>query len=105
MGRCKTPYSPQPDNYRDVFKDGFTNNNSIAITNGTEKNSIRLAYTNMNYGGYLENYKQNKHNFSFSGNFKVHERLTFDAVHLIQHVRYENMPTRIDRVSNYPDAP
>lgn len=98
----KRPYSPQPDNYRDVFKDGFTNNNSIAITNGTEKNSIRLAYTNMNYGGYLENYKQNKHNFSFSGNFKVHERLTFDASISFNMSDTKNMPTRIDRVSNYP---
>lgn len=75
----KRPFSPQPNNYRDIFKDGFTNNNSISITNGSDKNNIRLSYTNMNYAGYLENFKQNKHNFSFSGNFKVHEHLTFDA--------------------------
>ncbi|MFV0581241.1 MAG: TonB-dependent receptor plug domain-containing protein, partial [Parabacteroides gordonii] len=98
----KRPYSPQPNNYRDVFKDGFTNNNSIAITNGSDKNSIRLAYTNMNYGGYLENFKQNKHNFSFSGNFKVHERLTFDASVSFNISETKNPPTRIDRVSNYP---
>ena len=71
----KRPFSPQPNNYRDIFKDGFTNNNSISITNGTDKNNIRLSYTNMNYAGSLENFKQNKHNFSLSGNFKVHERL------------------------------
>lgn len=98
----KRPYSPQPNNYRDVFKDGFTNNNSISITNGSDKNSIRLAYTNMNYGGYLENFKQNKHNFSFSGNFKVHERLTFDASVSFNISETKNPPTRIDRVSNYP---
>ena len=98
----KRPYSPQPNNYRDVFKDGFSNNNSISITNGTDKNSIRLAYTNMNYGGYLENFKQNKHNFSFSGNFKVHERLTFDASVSFNISETKNPPTRIDRVSNYP---
>lgn len=98
----KRPYSPQPNNYRDIFKDGFTNNNSISITNSTEKNSIRVAYTNMNYGGYLENFKQNKHNFSFSGNFKVHERVTFDAAVSFNISDTKNQPTRIDRVSNYP---
>lgn len=98
----KRPYSPQPDNYRDIFKDGFTNNNSIAITNGTDKNNIRVAYTNMNYGGYLNNFKQNKHNFSFSGNFKVHERITFDASVSFNIADTKNPPTRIDRISNYP---
>lgn len=98
----KRPFSAQPNNYRDVFKDGFTNNNSISITNGTEKNNIRLGYTNMNYGGYLQNFDQNKHNFSFSGNFKVHERLTFDAAVAFNMSETNNQPTRIDRVSNYP---
>ncbi|MBS6574285.1 SusC/RagA family TonB-linked outer membrane protein [Parabacteroides goldsteinii] len=98
----KRPFSPQPNNYRDIFKDGFTNNNSISITNGTDKNNIRLSYTNMNYAGYLENFKQNKHNFSLSGNFKVHERLTFDAAVSFNISDTKNPPTRIDRVSNYP---
>lgn len=98
----KRPFSPQPDNYRDIFKDGYTNNNSISITNGTDKNNIRLSYTNMNYAGYLENFKQNKHNFSLSGNFKVHERLTFDASVSFNISDTKNPPTRIDRVSNYP---
>lgn len=98
----KRPFSPQPNNYRDIFKDGFSNNNSVSITNTTDKSSIRLGYTNMNYGGYLQNFKQNKHNFSLSGNFKVHERLTFDAAVAFNISDMQNPPTRIDRVSNYP---
>lgn len=98
----KRPFSPQPNNYRDIYKDGFTNNNSVSITNGSDKNNIRLSYTNMNYAGYLENFKQNKHNFSFSGNFKIHERLTFDASVSFNISDTKNPPTRIDRVSNYP---
>lgn len=98
----KRPFSPQPNNYRDIFKDGFTNNNNIAITSATDKNSLRLSYTNMNYGGFLENFKQNKHNFNFSGNFKLHERLTIDASVSFNISDTKNQPTRIDRVSNYP---
>lgn len=98
----KRPFSSQPNNYRDIFKDGFSNNNSVSITNTTDKTSIRLGYTNMNYGGYLQNFKQNKHNFSLSGNFTVHERLTFDAAVAFNISDMQNPPTRIDRVSNYP---
>lgn len=98
----KRPFSSQSNNYRDIFKDGFSNNNSVSITNTTDKTSIRLGYTNMNYGGYLQNFKQNKHNFSLSGNFTVHERLTFDAAVAFNISDMQNPPTRIDRVSNYP---
>lgn len=96
------PFSPQPDNYRDIFKDGYTNNNSISITNGNEKGSLRLSYTNMNYGGFLPNMTQHKNNFNFSGNMKIHERLTVDASVAYNMSNTHNPPTRIDRVSNYP---
>jgi iron complex outermembrane receptor protein len=98
----KRPFSPQPDNWKDVFKDGFTNNNSIAITNGTEKSNYRVSYTNMNYGGYLKNFKQNKHNFSLAGNFKMSDRVSLDASISFNISDTKNPPTRIDRVSNYP---
>lgn len=96
------PFSPQPNNYRDIFKDGFTNNNSIAISNSAERTNFRLSYTNMNYGGYLPNMKQNKHNFNFSGNFKLHERVTIDASVSYNISETKNNATRIDRVSNFP---
>lgn len=96
------PFSPQPNNWKDIFKDGFTNNNSIAITNGNEKSNFRVSYTNMNYQGFLENFKQTKHNFSLAGNFKLSDRITFDASISFNISDTKNPPTRIDRVSNYP---
>lgn len=96
------PFSPQPDNYKDIFKDGYTNNNSVAISNQTDKSNYRVSYTNMNYGGYLENMSQHKHNFSLSGNFKLSDRISFDAVVMYNIDKKHNAPTRIDRVSNFP---
>lgn len=96
------PFSPQPDNYKDIFKDGYANNNSVAISNRTDKANYRVSYTNMNYGGYLENMSQHKHNFSLSGNFKLSERITFDAVVMYNIDKKHNAPTRIDRVANFP---
>lgn len=96
------PYSPQPDNFKDLFKDGYTNNNSVAISNRTDKSNFRISYTNMNYGGFLNNMTSHKHNFNLSGNFKLSERITFDAAVMFNINDIKNPPTRIDRVSNYP---
>lgn len=98
----KRPFSPQPNNWKDVFKNGFTNNNSVAISNGSEKANYRVSYTNMNYGGFLNNFKQNKHNFSLAGNFKLSKNITFDASVSYNISKTTNPPTRIDRVSNFP---
>ena len=96
------PYTPQPDNYKDMFKNGFTNNNSLSVSNRTEKSNFRLSYTNMNYGGFLENMKQQKNNFNFSGNVKLNDRISVDASVAFNTSNLTNPPTRIDRVSNYP---
>lgn len=96
------PFSPQPDNWKNIFKDGFTNNNSISISNQSEKGSTRVSYTNMNYGGFLDNFKQNKHNFSLSTLFKMSERITFDASVSYNISETKNKPPRIDRISNFP---
>lgn len=96
------PYSPQPDNYKSFFKNGFSNNNSISISNRSENASFRVSYTNVNFGGNMNNMKQTKHNFSLSGNFKLSNRITFDASINYNITDKQNTPTRIDRVSNYP---
>lgn len=96
------PFSPQPDNYKSFFRDGFSNNNSISISNRSESSSFRLSYTNVNFGGNMNNMKQTKHNFSLSGNFKLSDRITFDASVNYNLTDKQNAPTRIDRVSNYP---
>lgn len=96
------PFSPQPDNYKDIFKDGYTNSNNISISNGGEKSNFRLSYTNWNYGGFLENMKQTKNNFNFSGNFELAKWITFDASVSYNISEKQNVATRIDRVSNFP---
>ena len=98
----KRPFLPQPDNFKDLFKNGFTNNNSVAVANHSEKSNIRLSYTNMNWGGFMENMKQNKHNFNLSGKFDVSSRVSIDASISFNIAETKNPPTRIDRVSNYP---
>ncbi|MDL2215445.1 SusC/RagA family TonB-linked outer membrane protein, partial [Dysgonomonas sp. OttesenSCG-928-M03] len=96
------PFSPQPDNLKDLFNNGFTNNNSVSITSGGDDTSVRLSYANTNYEGFLKNMKQEKHNFNFSGRAKLTEWLSFDASVTFNRTKNQNTPTRIDRASNFP---
>lgn len=96
------PYSPQKDNYKDLFRNGYTNNNSVSISNGTENANVRFSYANNNYQGFLDNFKQTKHNFNLSGMMKLSNRITIDASISYNRTEKENEPTRIDRVSNFP---
>lgn len=96
------PFSPQPDNYKDLFQNGYTNNNSISVSNGNEYANLRLSYANTNYEGFLKNMKQEKHNFNFAGTVKLADWISVDANMSFNRIKNQNTPTRIDRVSNYP---
>lgn len=96
------PFSPQPDNYKDLFQNGFTNNNNIAVSSSTENTSLRISYANMNYEGFLKNMEQEKHNFNVAGTAKLSKRVSLDANVSFSRIKTTNSPTRIDRISNFP---
>ncbi len=96
------PYSPQPDNFKDLFQNGFTNTNTISVSNGSEQANVRFSYSNYNYEGFLKNMEQQKHNFNLAGSVKLSDRVSLDANVSFNRIKTQNEPTRIDRVSNFP---
>lgn len=59
------PYSPQPNNWKTFYQDGFYKNHNIAITGGSEKITYRFSYSNMKNDGVLPNNAVNRNNFDF----------------------------------------
>lgn len=96
------PFTPQPDNYKSLFQNGFSNNNTISITSGGENSSMRISYGNNNYEGFLKNMEQTRHNFNFSGTANLASWLSVNASVTYNRTEETNNATRIDRVSNYP---
>ncbi len=47
------PYVALKDNFKDFFDIGKTYNNSLSITNGTEKSSYYLSFSNVNANGIM----------------------------------------------------
>ncbi|MCK0156439.1 SusC/RagA family TonB-linked outer membrane protein [Cellulophaga sp. F20128] len=64
------PYQAYPNNYLDLFRTGSNTVNTVAISGGNEKGSMRLSYTNQDYQGLLPNNSQKKHVYNFSGQLR-----------------------------------
>ena len=72
----KSPYIAGENGPITFFETPVTLTNSISISNGFEQGSYRLGYTKLDQSGLMPNSQLDRHNFVFSGNFKVSEKLT-----------------------------
>ena len=74
-GETRT-YSPQPNNFRDFFRNGLTATNSVALQGGSDKAGFRLSYTNLENRDIQPTSSFNRNTVNFTGNAKLHPKLT-----------------------------
>jgi len=93
LGQPST-YSPQPDNIKDFFRDGWSLNNSIGVSGGTEKLQTYLSYTNNYAEGIIpkNNLMRNTVNLRLSSQiskrFSVDGKMTYIFFHFGAPVQY-----------------
>ncbi len=68
-----------PNNVRDFYDMGMSNQNSIAITGGNENSTARLSIGNTWAHGIMPNHKIESQNISLRTTTKVSDFLSFDA--------------------------
>ncbi|BDC98264.1 SusC/RagA family TonB-linked outer membrane protein [Persicobacter psychrovividus] len=69
-----------PDNdVVDFFETGVALSNSVALNGANDKGRFRLSYTNLTSNGYMPNSELKKNSFNFSGDYKLHKRLTANS--------------------------
>ncbi|GAB6010668.1 SusC/RagA family TonB-linked outer membrane protein [Viscerimonas tarda] len=91
------PYSPHPNNVRDMFKTSTAVTNSISMDKVSDLASLRFSYTNIHAGDILDNLnKLDRHNFNLRSTAKLTDFLDVDA-----NIRYmyENVNNRNGRNS------
>lgn len=76
----KTPWVAPRNGAVRFFETPTTFTNSIAISNGLENGAYRMSYTKFDQKGIMPNSKIDRHNFIFSGNYEVNERLNVSAL-------------------------
>ncbi|MEI6050646.1 MAG: SusC/RagA family TonB-linked outer membrane protein [Bacteroidota bacterium] len=72
-------YSPQPDNFRDYFRNGnsFATNLQVSINN--KNSNAAFSYTNTNASGIVATNNLKSHNLSIRYGSKIGEKLTVDS--------------------------
>jgi TonB-linked SusC/RagA family outer membrane protein len=65
---------------KSFFNTGVTTTNSIALAHATDKNNIRLSYTNQLTNGIVPNSNLSKNMLSLNGGAKLNDKLKFDAM-------------------------
>ena len=67
------------DDIEDFYSTGYTTNNSISISGGTEKIQTYASYSNSHSQGMIETNKYNRNTFAFRQTYRLWDRLTFNV--------------------------
>jgi len=74
-----TGYVPvaQPNNVKDFFQKGASSTTSLSLGARTEFGGINFSYSHLDESGFVKNNNVIRDNFSFGGNAKLTDKLTF----------------------------
>ncbi len=88
-----SPYSPQPNNYKDFFKNGSSFVNSVGIESGNQNSSVRASFTSQKSNGIVPFNGLNRQTINLRGASKVKDVLELDARFTYIHSKSEGRPS------------
>ncbi|SFW46745.1 SusC/RagA family TonB-linked outer membrane protein [Chitinophaga sancti] len=74
------PFSPQPNNYKQMFQKGYNSSLNVSLSNMNEKANYRFSYTRSDYKGIQIGTKQGKNTFNLNSTIKLHSKVSLDVV-------------------------
>ncbi|WP_106601694.1 SusC/RagA family TonB-linked outer membrane protein [Chitinophaga ginsengisoli] len=92
------PYSPQPDNYKQMFQKGYNSNLNVSLSNMTEKANYRFSYTRSDYKGIQIGGGQQRNTFNLNSTIKLHNKVSLDVVGGYVNTKITNRPIQMERI-------
>ncbi|WP_423126604.1 SusC/RagA family TonB-linked outer membrane protein [Gaoshiqia sp. Z1-71] len=89
------PYSPQPDNFKDIFREGHLRTNGFSLSNAGDLGNVRFGYTNKKFTSTVIGAYQDNHIFSFNGKLNVSDKITVDYISNYYYTFNHNAPFRM----------
>jgi iron complex outermembrane recepter protein len=93
-------YSPQPDNYNQLFQKGYNSNLNVSLSNMTEKANYRFSYTRNDYKGVQIGGDQQRNTFNLNSTIKLHNKVSLDVVGGYVNTKITNRPMQMARIFN-----
>ncbi|MVT09852.1 SusC/RagA family TonB-linked outer membrane protein [Chitinophaga tropicalis] len=93
-------YSPQPDNYKQMFQKGYNSNLNVSLSNMTEKANYRFSYTRSDYKGIQVGGEQQRNTFNLNSTIKLHNKVSLDVVGGYVSTKVTNRPMVMAQIFN-----
>jgi iron complex outermembrane receptor protein len=91
-------YSPQPDNYKNLYRTGFNSAVNAAISNHTEKVNYRVSFTRNDYKGIQQGGQLQRNTVHLNSNYKINEKISADIVTSYFNSKVQNRPLQQNRI-------
>jgi iron complex outermembrane recepter protein len=85
-------YSPQPDNLKLPFNEGYTTTHNISATGGGDKGTLRVSITRQDNKPVIENSEFNRTTVNLGANLKVSDKLRVDLALSFMNFQRLNSP-------------
>ncbi|RAJ32194.1 SusC/RagA family TonB-linked outer membrane protein [Pedobacter cryoconitis] len=91
-------YSPQPDNYKDVYQTGYTSNANVAISNQSDAINYRFSASRLDYKGTQPGNTGSKNSFNLNSTVKLSSKLSADIIVSYVNTLTKNRPYQLGEV-------
>ncbi|MEH3112846.1 SusC/RagA family TonB-linked outer membrane protein [Pedobacter terrae] len=91
-------FTPQPNNYRDVYQNGYTSNANVAISNQTEGVNYRFSASRLDYKGTQPGNTGSKNTFNLNSTIKLAPKLSADVIVSYVNTITKNRPYQLGQV-------
>ena len=91
-------YSPQPDNYANIYETGYNSTANVAISNQTDAINYRFSATRLDYKGTQPGNNMQKNSFNLNTTVKLSPKLTTDVVVSYVNTKTHNRPYQLGQV-------
>lgn len=91
-------FSPQPDNYANVYETGYNSTANVAISNQTDAINYRFSATRLDYKGTQPGNNMQKNSFNLNSTVKLSSKLSTDVVVSYVNTKTHNRPYQLGQV-------
>ncbi|MBB6273905.1 iron complex outermembrane receptor protein [Pedobacter cryoconitis] len=91
-------YSPQPDNYKDVYQTGYTSNANVAISNQSDAINYRFSASRLDYRGTQPGNTGSKNSFNLNSTVKLGSKVSADVIVSYVNTITKNRPYQLGQV-------
>jgi iron complex outermembrane receptor protein len=96
------PFTPQPDNYRDLYQQGQTLENSVTFGNATDRSRYRIGFTRNNWTGTFPGSRQVRNTVSLTSELQLSEKLRASLAFNYYDKSLTNPPPKVYVAYSFP---